>query len=109
MSVFGQFPGQRLVLFEPHQRPGECGGVARRHDLCRQIEKRGWEAIGLDLGGTLKRSRQQDKIKFDAVTKALRIMNYRTLGLGPEELNLEPSELIQRPEVWVAARLVASP
>jgi hypothetical protein len=60
----------------------QSGGVARRHDLLKQMIKRDWAVTGLDLGGTLKRSRLQSKIKFDAVLRALREMNYAGLNLG---------------------------
>ena len=74
----------------------QSGGVARRHDLLKQMEERGWTVTGLDLGGTLKRSRLQSKIKFDAVLRALREMNYAGLNLGPEELALGAEEMLTR-------------
>lgn len=74
----------------------QSGGVARRHDLLKQMEDRGWSVTGLDLGGTLKRSRLQSKIKFDAILRALREMNYGALNLGPEELALGPAEIVTR-------------
>ena len=60
------------------------------------MEERGWTVTGLDLGGTLKRSRLQSKIKFDAVLRALREMNYACLNLGPEELALGAEEMLTR-------------
>lgn len=72
----------------------QSGGVARRQDLLRQLADRGWEVAGLDLGGTLKRSREQSKIKFAAIVEALQGMKYKALGLGPEELGLSGDQLI---------------
>ncbi|MBD3673892.1 MAG: hypothetical protein HUJ26_10240 [Planctomycetaceae bacterium] len=74
----------------------QSGGVARRHDLVKQMNERGWTVTGLDLGGTLKRSRLQSKIKFDAILRALREMDYGALNLGPEELALGAEELLTR-------------
>jgi hypothetical protein len=74
----------------------QSGGVARRHDLIKQIRERGWETIGLDAGGTLKRYGLQSKIKFDAILRALREMDVRVVNLGPEELMLGAAELYAR-------------
>ncbi|MDB4637655.1 MAG: multiheme c-type cytochrome [Planctomycetaceae bacterium] len=74
----------------------QSGGVARRHDLLKQMVARDWAVTGLDLGGTLKRSRLQSKIKFDAVLRALREMNYAGMNLGPEELALGAEEMLTR-------------
>jgi len=74
----------------------QSGGVARRHDLLKQMNDRGWDVSGLDLGGTLKRSRLQSKLKFDAILRALREMSYAGLNLGPEELALGADELLTR-------------
>ncbi len=72
----------------------QSGGVARRSDLFKQLRDRGWPVAGLDLGGTVKRTRKQTEYKFVATTDALRKMGYRGLGLGPEELRLQPAFLI---------------
>ncbi|MEZ5950601.1 MAG: hypothetical protein R3C12_15575 [Planctomycetaceae bacterium] len=47
------------------------GGISRRADLFRQLrEDKQWPVVGLDLGDTMKRSRQQDKIKFGVLLSA---------------------------------------
>lgn len=72
----------------------QSGGVARRSDLFKQLRDKGWPVAGLDLGGTVKRARKQSQLKFAAITDALRKLDYRGLGLGPEELRLQPDFLL---------------
>ena len=71
----------------------QSGGLARRDDLVKILADRGWPVVGLDTGGTLKRARQQSKLKFDFTHKALADMDYKALGLGPEELRLGTDHL----------------
>ncbi len=72
----------------------QSGGLARRADLIRMIGELGWPVAGLDLGGDLKRNNLQSKLKFDAILKALHTMDYRTMALGYEELNLNAITLL---------------
>ena len=75
----------------------QSGGMARRADLVRMIvEDRGWELVGLDVGGTLKRSRRQDQIKFEKLFDAFRQMNYAAVGVGLEELKLGADYILTR-------------
>ncbi|HUG19667.1 MAG TPA: multiheme c-type cytochrome [Planctomycetaceae bacterium] len=74
----------------------QSGGIARRHDLIKQIRQRGWETVGLDAGGTLKRFGTQSKIKFDAILQALKEMDVRAVNVGPEELMLGAADLYAR-------------
>jgi hypothetical protein len=66
----------------------QYGGVSRRAALLQQLRDRGWDPISLDLGGTLKRSRQQSQFKFQTLLTALRDMKYQALTMGEEELRL---------------------
>ncbi|HEX6986834.1 MAG TPA: hypothetical protein VF170_15765, partial [Planctomycetaceae bacterium] len=59
----------------------QSGGMARRSDLMKQLRDKGWPVAGLDLGGTVKRSRKQSEFKFAAITDALRMLDYRGVGL----------------------------
>ncbi len=68
----------------------QSGGISRRADLFRQIEERGWPRASLDLGGSLRRNRLQSKIKFELMLDALKEMDYSGMGLGREELRLDP-------------------
>ncbi len=66
----------------------QYGGVSRRAALLQQLRDRGWDPIPLELGGTLKRSRQQSQFKFQTLLTALRSMKYQALTMGEEELRL---------------------
>jgi len=67
----------------------QSGGMARRADLVRILTKeKGWDVVGLDVGGTVKRSRRQDQIKFEKLFEAFQQLNYAAVGVGVEELRL---------------------
>jgi 5-methylcytosine-specific restriction endonuclease McrA len=72
----------------------QSGGLARRYDLLKKMEAKGWTVAGLDVGGLLKRSGLQAQIKFDAFLRALKEMHYLALNLGPEELALDATTLL---------------
>lgn len=76
---------------------GQTGGLTRRADLVRLLrEDKGWEAVGLDLGGALRNDRAkrpQELLKLETTRAALRRMQYDVQGLGAEELRLGASEL----------------
>ena len=77
----------------------QSGGLARRADFIRKIEKRGWPVVGLELGGTvdveaLQRRGLQTWFKFQTLLAALKDMNYAALGLGPGELKIPLDRLL---------------
>lgn len=72
----------------------QSGGFARRGDFFNQLKSKRWPVTAFDLGGTLKRSRKHDVLKFHSILKGLELMQYRALGLGPAELRLGPEELL---------------
>lgn len=72
----------------------QSGGFARRHDLIKQIQAKGWPLTSLDLGGTVNRSRAQSKLKFQSMIAAMKDMRYSVLNLGPEELKLGAADLL---------------
>ena len=75
----------------------QYGGISRRDDLLRQLrEEKGWTIAGLDLGGLVRRTRAQSRLKFQTLLNALHDMNYRAVGIGPEELRLGPEELLSQ-------------
>jgi hypothetical protein len=73
----------------------QSGGLARRADFVKQLEARDWPVTGFDLGGTLKRTRRQSEMKFEYTRSALNEMDYKGLGLGPEELKLGVLKLFE--------------
>ncbi|MCA8986102.1 MAG: hypothetical protein KDA78_00580 [Planctomycetaceae bacterium] len=75
----------------------QSGGISRRADLFRQLrEDKGWEVVGIELGDLVKRSRTQDRIKYDVMYDALTTMGYQTLSLGPSDLQLSIDHLYSK-------------
>lgn len=72
----------------------QSGGFARRGDLFNQLKAKKWPVAAFDLGGTLKRSRRQDYLKFEKILEGFNIMHYQALGLGPAELRLGAEQLL---------------
>lgn len=68
---------------------GQTGGLARRATLIEQLQQqRGWNVVGLDLGGTMisdRVDRQQTNLKFELARDALESMGFVSLGVGYEE------------------------
>ncbi|NOX55966.1 MAG: hypothetical protein GXP27_16290 [Planctomycetes bacterium] len=93
--------GEQHGYFEPcgcteHQ----LGGMARRADLFRILrEERKWPVFGLDLGGMIKRNRQQSQLKFQTLLAAHRELGYQAMALGPEELRFDPYYLLSQHQV----------
>lgn len=95
----------------------QSGGMARRADLVRVLtEEKGWDVVGLDVGGLLKRSRRQDQIKFEKLFEAFQQLHYSAVAVGLEELKLgadfiltrmpgDPDELAKAPAL-VSANVV---
>ena len=85
------FTGEQRGYLEPCGcSETQSGGISRRADLFRQLkEDKGWSITGLEMGGTLKRSRRQDQIKFGVLHTALTDMGYQAMALGPAELKLQ--------------------
>lgn len=89
--------GQMHGYFEPCGcSDPQYGGVSRRAELLRQLEERGWPTVPVDLGGTMKRVRQQSQFKFQTLLAALKDMKYRALALGTEELQLGAGWLLSQ-------------
>lgn len=74
----------------------QYGGVSRRANLLTQLDKRGWPTVAVDLGGTLKRSREQSQLKMQTLLSALRDMKYSALAIGTEELQLGAGWLLSQ-------------
>ena len=72
----------------------QYGGISRRADLLRQLREKGWSVVPLELGGTLKRSREQSKLKFQTLRSALVDMKYEAIAFGVEDLRMEPAWLL---------------
>lgn len=70
------------------------GGLARRQTLYRQLEAKGWNIIPIDVGNQVRRFGPQASIKFQTTMAALKDMDYKAVGLGPDDLRIESGELI---------------
>jgi len=89
--------GEQYGFFEPCGcTENQSGGMSRRADLFRQIKEREWPLTAFDLGTTVRRARQQSRIKFETIRNSLIDMQYAALLLGPEELRLDPDYLISQ-------------
>lgn len=69
------------------------GGMARRLTMIRDLSERGWPVAALDVGNQVKRFGRQSEIKFQIALDGLRQMDYRVIGLGPDDLRLSSGEL----------------
>jgi hypothetical protein len=89
--------GQQRGYLEPCGcTEGQSGGISRRASLIRELKEKKWPVTAFDLGGTVHRSRQQSKIKFETLLEAMNDMGYRGLGIGPHELRLGPLYLLSK-------------
>jgi hypothetical protein len=81
---------------------GQTGGLARRATLMEQLRQdRGWNVVGLDLGGTMipeRIGRAQTKMKFDLARDALESIGFVALGIGYEEAVSRQDELLELSE-----------
>lgn len=89
--------GEQLGYFEPCGcTANQLGGMNRRADLFKKIQDLGWEVRGIDVGTVSRRTGRQAQIKFETTMAALRDLRYLAIGIGPEELRLDPGYLISQ-------------
>jgi len=89
--------GEQHGHFEPCGcTANQMGGMARRANLFARLQHAGWEVHGIDLGGLTRRSVRQSEIKFETSFRALLELNYVALGLGLEEIRLQPEFLMSQ-------------
>ncbi len=87
--------GEQHGYFEPCGcTANQTGGMARRADLQEKLKSAGWEVRGIDLGGLSRRTVRQAQIKYETSLQALRDLQYVAVGLGPEDLRMQPDFLI---------------
>ncbi|TWU02460.1 multiheme c-type cytochrome [Stieleria varia] len=87
------------------------GGVARRHTFMTQLRTKEWDLVPIDAGNQIRRIGQQAAIKFSWSSKALQVMKYEAVGFGPDDMRINPGDLIasalDSPEpIYVAGNLV---
>jgi hypothetical protein len=89
--------GQQYGYIEPCGCTGltnQKGGLVRRDTLFQTLQQRGWTLVPLDAGNQVRRIGAQAGIKFQFTINTLRQINYRAVGLGPDDLRLEVGELL---------------
>lgn len=90
--------GRQYGYLEPCGCTGldhQKGGMARKHELIRQLaEDRGWSLLPVDLGNQVRRFGRQSEIKFQLTIDGLRRVGYRAMALGPDDLRLPAGELV---------------
>lgn len=69
------------------------GGLERRYNFIESLKARGWEVIGLDIGDVPKPLKytptpEQTLSKYEMGMQALKLMNYKAVGVGREELSM---------------------
>ncbi len=79
---------------------GQLGGLIRRHELHRRLVQKGWNVVGIDLGGLIKDpgaslgGLEQTKIKFTVALRALKEMKYSAIALSAADLKLGTLEVL---------------
>jgi hypothetical protein len=72
------------------------GGLLRRHTCLEELKAKGWDVVPVDLGNQVRRFGAQASIKYTRTVEALTgQMNYEAIGLGPDDLKLPSTDLIQ--------------
>ncbi len=90
------FTGRQYGYVEPCGCTGldnQKGGLARRHSFLRSLRDRGWNVLAVDTGNQVRRFGRQPELKFNLTSELLQVMEYQTVGIGPDDLKLPAGEL----------------
>ncbi len=90
------FSGQQNGYIEPCGCTGlanQKGGLMRRDTFLKDLKKRGWDVIPLDVGNQIHRFGKQQEIKFQRSAEALRKMDYQGVVFGVDDLRLPTLEV----------------
>lgn len=81
--------GQQYGYLQPCgcSRP-QYGGLARRYDFMKSLERKGWPVVAVDLGDIAQKSGPLRSLKYQYAMKALHKMNYTAVGIGEREFNM---------------------
>ena len=103
-AIWDEWPRPQLALMLSGEQHGyfepcgctsnQLGGMARRADLLKKLTEAGWDVRGIDLGGLPRRTVHQAQVKFEMSLRALQDLQYVAVGLGPEDLRLQPEFLL---------------
>ncbi len=90
--------GQQHGYIEPCGCTGlenQKGGLIRRDTLLTQLRDRGWELVPVDVGNQVRRSGRQPTLKFQSTVNAFKMMDYKAVTLGVDDVLLNDVDLIQ--------------
>lgn len=106
-QLFVDWPDPQATLFVTGRQNGylepcgctgldnQKGGMMRRHTLYSELQERGWNPIGLDLGNQVRRYGRQASLKMVTSYESLGFdMQYQAIGFGPDDLKLPAIELM---------------
>lgn len=103
------FTGEQLGYIEPCGCAGlenQKGGLRRRATFLKQLATRNWPVIALDNGGLIRRFGREAEIKFRKAAEGLKLMDYKAVGFGTEDLKLPAGALLSavaESELFVSA------
>ncbi len=89
--------GRQYGYLEPCGCAGlanQKGGLVRRYVLLKQLREKNWPVVPIDAGNQIRRFGRQAEIKFQFTIEGLRMMGYRAIAFGPDDLRLPAPELI---------------
>jgi len=70
------------------------GGLTRRHSFIKEKQEAGWNLVGLDVGGQLKRTGKQAELQFNNTVDSLKAMGYQAIGLGVSDLRIDSQNVL---------------
>src|SRR5262245_39898318 len=112
--LFDKWPQDRkpdLVLVVTGQTYGylqKCGcsspqkgGLERRYNFVESLKARGWEVVGLDVGDVPRPlpytpTSQQTLTKYESAMQAMKLMGYKAVAVGKEELAMPLLEALTK-------------
>lgn len=106
-ALFEGWPDPETTLFISGRQNGylepcgctglenQKGGMMRRHSIFKQLQEKGWNPIGLELGNQVRRYGRQANMKIATTYESLGFeMKYQAIGFGPDDLHLPTLELM---------------
>ena len=88
--------GMQMGYLEPcgcSGKENQRGGLSRRDSFLKMLRAKGWNVVPLDVGGQVRRFGKQAEIKFQRTADALKMMHYRAIALGEDDLRLPANAL----------------
>ncbi len=61
------------------------GGLSRRYNFMQSLKEKGWPVTAIDLGDIAQTTMPQHRLKYIYAMKALKLMDYKAIGIGKNE------------------------